>query len=50
MEILHDRGIEIGYTTVCNYIRSKQGKSPVNKEAFIRQQYTPGSVCEFDWG
>jgi len=50
MEILHDRGLEIGYTTVCNYICTRQGKSPTIKEAFIRQQYTPGSVCEFDWG
>jgi transposase/predicted transcriptional regulator len=50
MEILHERGVEIGYTTVCNYIRSRQGKTPVDNEAFIRQQYKPGSVCEFDWG
>ena len=37
---------DISYPSVCNYIRSKEWK----KEAYIRQSYTPGSVCEFDWG
>jgi transposase len=50
LQLLHDQGLSVGYTTVCNYIREKQGKSAVSKEAFIRQQYQPGSVCEFDWG
>ncbi len=50
LELLHKNGFEVGYTTVCNYIRDKQGKSSLGKEAFIRQQYDPGSVCEFDWG
>ncbi len=45
-EILVESGYEISYPTVCNYIRSKEGR----KEAFIRQSYSPGSVCEFDWG
>lgn len=48
-ELLNTQGFEIGYTTVCNYIRSKQSVSQV-KEAFIRQQYQPGESCEFDWG
>lgn len=46
---LIDQGVEIGYTTVCNYISSQKGKSR-KPEAFIRQQYEPGSICEFDWG
>ena len=50
LQLLHDQGFGIGYTTVCNYIREKQGKSATPQEAFIRQQYGPGSVCEFDWG
>ena len=50
MQLLHDQGFSVGYTTVCNYIREKSGKSATNQEAFIRQQYDPGSVCEFDWG
>ncbi len=44
---LQEQGFDIGYTTVCNYIRGKQ-KDPTVKEAFIRQAYDPGSSCEFD--
>lgn len=40
-------GYEIGYTTVCNYIREKGQE---NRESFIKQVYTPGHTCEFDWG
>src|SRR5690606_7794124 len=50
---IHDRlrseGLEVGYTTVCNYISSRKGRGRI-REAFVRQQYEPGSVCEFDWG
>lgn len=49
LEVLHTQGHSIGYTTVCNYIREKTGKQTV-KEAFVRQVYQPGEVCEFDWG
>lgn len=45
---LHQRGFSIGYTSVCNYIRSKQVIVAV-QEAYIRQQYAPGQACEFDW-
>lgn len=48
-EYLNEQGFDIGYTTVCNYIRSKLAR-PQNKEAFIRQKYVPGEACEFDWG
>lgn len=48
-EQLQLQGIDIGYTTVCNYIRTKTVKQQA-KEAFIRQEYVPGEVCEFDWG
>lgn len=47
LEVLHEKGYKIGYTTVCDYIRVKEKQT---REAFIRQQYTAGSVCEFDWG
>ena len=50
LELLHENGFDVGYTTVCNYIREKLGKPSTSKEAFIRQHYRPGSVCEFDWG
>lgn len=49
LEELHRQGFDIGYTSVCNYISGKESR-PVSKEAFIRQTYLPGEVCEFDWG
>lgn len=49
LEVLHAKGYEISYTTVCNYISSKS-KRVSKKEAYIRQIYAPGSVCEFDLG
>jgi len=48
LEALHCKGYQIGYTTVCNYIREQEGKIS-DKEAFIRQEYQPGTSCEFDW-
>lgn len=45
-EYLNDKGYDIGYTTVCNYIRNTYN----TKEAYIRQKYTPGETLEFDWG
>ena len=49
LEILWDQGYEIGYTTVCNYIKEREKPQGV-KEAYIRQEYQPGDTCEFDWG
>ena len=46
-EALQKEGFNIGYTTICNTIRKIQQES---KEAYIRQEYAPGEVCEFDWG
>ncbi|MCW3789715.1 IS21 family transposase [Plebeiibacterium sediminum] len=48
-EHLQDQGLDIGYTTVCNYIREKEN-IPSSKETYIRQEYQPGESCEFDWG
>lgn len=45
-EALRKEGYAIGYTTVCNYIRSQE---QARREAYIRQSYEPGQVCEFDW-
>ncbi len=47
LEHLQGLGYDIGYTTVCNQINRKLSS---RKEAFIRQLYSPGEVCEFDWG
>lgn len=46
-ESLKDEGFDIGYTTVCNLINELENKG---KEAFIKQTYDLGDVCEFDWG
>lgn len=46
-ETLQEEGFQIGYTSVCSYIKEQMGRQ---KEAFIRQVYQPGSSCEFDWG
>ena len=45
-EALQAKGYDISYPSVCNYMRSRSWK----REAYIRQIYSPGSVCEFDWG
>lgn len=45
-EYLLSQGYKIGYTTICNHIRSL-GIS--EREAYIRQVYLPGEECEFDW-
>ncbi len=47
LEHLQDLGYDIGYTSVCHHINKKLDS---RKEAFIRQVYSPGDVCEFDWG
>lgn len=45
-EELIERGYDIGYTTVCNYIRDTYE----TKEAYVRQSYEFGETLEFDWG
>lgn len=45
-EYLLSQGHNIGYTTICNYIRDKELR---RQEAFIKQVYIPGEECEFDW-
>jgi transposase-like protein len=46
-ELLLSMGHQIGYTTVCNYIRKDNA---IKREAYIKQVYLPGEECEFDWG
>jgi transposase len=45
-EYLLSQGYQIGYTTVCNHIRSQEIS---DREAYIKQAYLPGEECEFDW-
>jgi len=47
LEALKDEGFDIGYTTVCNAITDIDRKQ---REAYIRQEYSPGESAEFDWG
>ena len=46
-ECLEEEGYDIGYQTVCNYIKKKRNEK---KEAYIRQEYDLGEVSEYDWG
>jgi len=46
-EALKEDGFDIGYATTCNTIRKINKEA---KEAYIRQEYALGEVCEFDWG
>lgn len=46
-EALKEEGFDIGYTTTCNTVRKINKEA---KEAYIRQEYALGEVCEFDWG
>ncbi|SDY97251.1 IS21 family transposase [Tindallia californiensis] len=46
-ECLVEEGFDISYTTICNYIREY---TETVKEAYVRQEYQPGEICEFDWG
>ncbi|NQZ78658.1 MAG: IS21 family transposase [Ekhidna sp.] len=45
-EYLLEKGHQVGYTTVCNYIKQvKRQTRPI----YIRQSYAPGQSIEFDW-
>ena len=44
---LKKAGYSIGYSTICKVITEYENE---NREAFIRQRYSPGDICEFDWG
>lgn len=44
---LKKQGYDVSYSTVK---RAMQYLETRHQEAFIRQEYMPGAVCEFDWG
>ncbi len=46
-ESLKESDFDIGYTTICNLIVELENEG---KEAFVKQRYDLGDVCEFDWG
>ena len=41
LQLLHEQGFGVGYTTVCNYIREKLGKSATNQEALSGSSTNP---------
>ena len=45
-------GFNLSYSSVCQYVRKKTKKleEDGDQECFIRQVYSPGFDCEFDWG
>lgn len=50
---LRDEGVDIAYSTVCQYVRALEAMpepAKMPKGVFIRQSYEPGERCEFDWG
>ncbi len=46
-EYLQDNNHNIGYTSICKLINRLES---IHAEAFIKQRYSPGEICEFDWG
>ena len=46
-EHLLQQGFAISYSTVKRLAKELE---PRHEEAFIRQEYSPGEICEFDWG
>ena len=51
MEECISKGYKVSYQSICRYMYSlEKDKKESGKEAFIRQYYNPGEVCEFDWG
>lgn len=49
--VLREKGIQISYATVCNYVRNKEKACcDTDSKAYIHQEYLPGVECEFDWG
>lgn len=50
-QILSGQGIQISYPTVCRYVSNKEKAArPGDTKAYVRQTYSPGEECEFDWG
>ena len=46
-DYLKGKGFDVSYSTIkraTSYLESR------HREAFIRQEYNPGEICEFDWG
>lgn len=47
-ETLIEQGFSLSYTSVAQYVQ-KYKENEYTYEAFIKQQYNYGDICEFDW-
>ena len=50
---LLNKDLIVSYSSVCKYITrvKEEAKNPrKTKDVYIRQEYEPGSECEYDWG
>ena len=47
---LKKKGYDISYSTVKRICQKLDETEGHHAEAFIRQEYDPGEICEFDWG
>lgn len=48
-EALIEKGFCLSYSSVAQYVQ-KYKENEYHYEAFIKQQYDYGDICEFDWG
>lgn len=48
-ETLIEKGFSLSYSSVAQYVQ-KYKENEYTYEAFIKQNYDYGDVCEFDWG
>lgn len=48
--MLKRAGYDVSYPSVTKYIHDKYKASKNSAECYIRQVYSPGMDCEFDWG
>lgn len=48
-ETLIEKGFSLSYSSVAQYVQ-KYKENEYTYEAFIKQQYNYGDICEFDWG
>ena len=46
-ELLNEYAFDISYSTVKRLVHDVEQR---HLEAFVRQEYMPGDICEFDWG
>lgn len=47
---LIQKGYSISYSTVKLLVKALEEEEEQAKEAFLKQEYSPGQICEFDWG